>query len=139
MKNTTMKLFALLLVPVCIFALSACAGNKDPWKDARYTEDITLGTGAKSIQVSVKVNENQVNFTILTDQTTLGGALREHALIEGEEGEFGLYVKKVNGVLADYDVDKTFWSFYQDGNYMLVGVDSAEILGGEQFEIVYSK
>ena len=50
-----------------------------------------------------------------------------------------LYVKKVNGILADFDKDQTYWGFYQNGEYLLTGVDTTAIVGGEHFEIVYSR
>ena len=138
-KQTTIKISSLLLALLCIVGLSACRANADPWKSAIYTEDTTFGTGAKIVQVEVQVNENRVTFTINTDKATLGEALIEHALIEGENAQYGLYVKKVNGILADFDKDQTYWGFYQNGEYLLTGVDSTAIVGGEHFEIVYSR
>ena len=69
----------------------------------------------------------------------LGDALSEHDLLEGEEGEFGLYVKKVNGILADYDIDKTYWGLYKNGEYLMTGVDTTEIADGEHYELVKTK
>ena len=40
------------------------------------------------------------------------------------------YVKEVNGIIADYDVDGTYWAFYIDGEYASAGVDSTEITEG---------
>ena len=69
----------------------------------------------------------------------MGDALVEHKLIEGEESQYGLMVLKVNGMTADYDIDQTYWAFYQNGEYMMSGVDSTAIVCGEYFEIVHSK
>ena len=89
--------------------------------------------------VEVKVEEQSVTFTIHTDADTLGEALLEHELIAGEDSQYGIYVKTVNGILADYDIDKSYWGFYQNGEYLMSGVDTTAIVGGEHFEIVYSK
>ena len=43
--------------------------------------------------------------TINTDKEILRDALEEHNLISGEQGAYGLYVKVVNGIKADYDED----------------------------------
>ena len=109
------------------------------WENATYLSDKEFGNGAKNIEVEVEVNGQSVTFTINTDADTLGAALLEHNLITGENGQFGMYVKTVNGILADYDVNKSYWGFYQNGEYLMSGVDSTNISGGEHFEIVYSK
>ena len=52
---------------------------------------------------------------IHTDQETVGAALLELGLIAGEESEYGLFIKTVNGLTADYDTDGVYWAFYIDG------------------------
>ncbi len=131
-----------LLTLITVFStLFSCAptDKSDPWKDAIYTEDKTFGEGEITVSVTVEVGEHKVVFTINTDKTILGDALTEHSLIDGEESEFGLYLKVVNGITADYDIDASYWAFYKDGEYMPVGVDSAEILDGESYSLVYTK
>lgn len=131
-------LICLLLVTVMLFA--ACNTNKvdaeGRWADAVYLNDTEFGEGSKTVKVTVKAGDDEVIFTIHTDKTYLGDALLEHELIDGDQGEFGLYVKKVNGILADYDIDKTYWGFYKNGEMMMVGVSSAEIADGESYELV---
>ena len=39
-------------------------------------------------------------------------------------------VRKVNGIVADYDVDKTYWSFFINGEMAMTGVDGTEIEDG---------
>ena len=100
------------------------------WEDAKYLTDTELGQGATTLIVEVKADGRQVTFTIHTDKVTVGEAMQEHGLREGEDSEFGLYVKKVNGILTDYDVDQTYWGFYIDGEYAMTGVDSTDIQEG---------
>ena len=57
---------------------------------------------------------NDTQFEIHTDKKTVGEALLDLGLIAGEDSEYGLYVKTVNGVTADYDTDQTYWAFYVD-------------------------
>ena len=109
------------------------------WKDATYREDQTFGNGAKTIKVTVKAENASVTFTVKTDKENLADALLEHKLVEGEDGAYGLYIKKVNGMLADYDVNQTYWSFQIDGVAQMNGVSDAKIQGGESFELVYAK
>ena len=139
MKKTAALLSVLLLA--AIFVLSACntVDAEGLWENATYRRDMEFGKGATTVYVEVKAGDNSVTFTINTDKETLGDALIEHDLISGEEGQFGLYVKKVNGITADYDVDASYWGFYKDGEYMLTGVDTTVIADGEHYELVYTK
>ena len=137
-QTKSQAVICLLLLAVMIF--TACTAEKvspeGKWADATYLSDTELGKGEKTVTVTVKSGENEVSFTIHTDKTYLGDALLEHKLIEGDESEFGLYVKKVNGIIADYDVDKTYWGFYKNGEMMMTGVSAAEFADGESYELV---
>ena len=103
------------------------------------TENTTLGTGENTLTVTVGAEEKSIDFTIRTDKTVVGDALKEHKLIDGEEGPYGLYVKVVNGIEADYDKDQSYWSFEKDGEAMLTGVDSTEFKDGDCYELVRTK
>lgn len=111
----------------------------DLWDSATYNSDAEFGEGDKTVEVEVRVEDKSVTFTIHTDADTLGDALLENGLIVGENGAYGLYVKTVNGMLADYDIDGSYWSFYENGEMMMTGVDGEFIFGGEHYEIIYAK
>ena len=136
------KILSLVTVMLVIsMLLTSCflldkKGDGDVWDNAVYKNDTELGKGSKTVQVEVKAIEKSITFTIHTDKETLGEALFEHDLISGEEGAYGLYVKLVNGIEADYDKDGTFWGFYKNGEMMMVGVDGAVISDGEHYELV---
>ena len=139
MKNTIFTKLSLLLLVAMVLMLASC-NQKDPWSDAVHTENTELGEGEKTVIVDVCVKKHAITFTIHTDAKTLGEALLAHGLIEGEDSQYGMYIKKVNGILADYDVDGSYWGFYKyDGEYMMNGVDTTEINGGEHFQLVYEK
>ena len=72
-------------------------------------------------------------FNISTDKKIVGDALKEHNLIEGDEGQFGLYVKTVDSITYDYDKDSKYWAFYVDGEYAAKGVDKTEIKKGSTY------
>ena len=58
-----------------------------------------LGEGSKEFAFTVADKEgNETHLTIRTDQEIVGDALQELGVIDGEEGEYGLYVKTVNGI-----------------------------------------
>ena len=142
MKKMIRSVVSVVVVLSFVLCLASCNEKIDAeglWENATYRSDKEFGKGEKTVEVEVKVEEQSVTFTINTDADTLGAALLEHELIAGEEGQFGIYVKSVNGIVADYDVDKSYWGFYQNGEYLMSGVDTTAIVGGEHFEIVYSK
>ena len=140
MKTAT-RLTLLLLALVMSLCFVACADveKTGAWETATYDRNTELGEGSKTVTVKVIADEQELVFTIHTDKETLGDALLEHALVDGEQGPYGLYIKKVNGIVADYDADQTYWSFTKNGELMMAGVDSAEIADGEQYELTRTK
>ena len=141
-RNTTRIL--CLLLTLCLLSLTfvACAKKVEKagaWENATYLKDKTFGNGSKTLTVVVKADDQSVTFTIKTDKETVGAALLEHDLIAGEESQYGLYVKTVNGMSADYTVDGYYWAFYKSGDYMMTGVDSTTFADGDQYELVREK
>ena len=140
MKNTMKTLLTAVLCMMMLACMTACTEETTGlWADAKYTEDTELGEGSKTVKVTVEAEDKKVTFTIHTDEAILGDALLQHELIDGDESEFGLYIKQVNGMTADYDVDQTYWGFYQNGEYMMTGVDMTEFADGDQYELVREK
>lgn len=136
------KTLSLLIAVFCVLTFAACKSTPEPstlWANALYTEDTTFGDGETTVEVQVKVIDKTVTFTVNTDKETVGAALVEHGLIAGEESEFGLYLKVVNGITADYDVDQSYWAFYVNGEYAMSGVDTTEITAGATYLLEYTK
>ena len=134
MKNNTKKLFSMLLCMVLIVAIAlfttGCAENKETNSTPTQTQvDVVVkGEGQTTFDFSVVDKDGNVTyFEIHTDKETVGQALLDCQLIEGEEGPYGLYVKTVNGITADYDVDGTYWAFYVNDQYAMSGVDATDI------------
>ena len=97
-------------------------------------QEIVLGDGSVKITVIVvDADGNETNFVVNTDKETVGDALLEQNLIEGEEGDYGLYVKTVNGITADYDTDQTYWAFYINDEYASTGVDATPVTDGDTY------
>ena len=105
--------------------------------EANITE---LGEGKTTFDLLVTNAEGtKKQFAIHTDEKTVGAALLALGLIEGEEGQYGLYVKTVDGITADYDKDQTYWAFYVNGEYATAGVDQTNIDEGAVYSFVISK
>lgn len=101
---------------------------------SNQTEATVLGEGDTVFYVSVTDKEGaETDFEIHTDKGTVGEALLDLGLIEGEEGDYGLYVKTVNGITADYDKDGVYWAFYINGELASTGVSSTAVTEGEQY------
>ena len=138
MKRT----ISIALLIICLFSFVACKESVDAtglWENATYLQDTEFGEGAKTVKVEVKVEEQMITFTINTDKKTVGEALVENDLISGDEGAFGLYVKKVNGIVADYDVNQSYWAFYINGEMAMTGVDMTDIDETAIYRLEYAK
>ena len=71
--------------------------------------------GRKNITVNVVFADGTLNsHTISTSEEYLRGALEQAALIAGEEGEYGLFLKTVGGVTAN-DANQEWWCFTKGG------------------------
>ena len=93
-----------------------------------------LGEGETKFLFTVVDKDGMENaFEIYTNEKIVGDALLKLEMISGEEGAYGLYVKSVNGIVADYDADGTYWAFYINGEYAMSGVDTTTIEEGASY------
>lgn len=126
MKNSTKKwlspmLWAVLLAAVALIA-AGCSG-----------EGQTPGTEKSFTFVAVDLEGRETAFSLTSALETVGEALMEEGLIQGEAGDYGLYVLTVNGITLDWEKDQKYWAFYVDGEYALSGVDTTEIREGSTY------
>lgn len=149
-RITNRRLPLLLLCIMLVFAMSlvmtGCnGGKKDSASDSGTTggvkvEGNVLGEGDTQFTFTVVDGEgNETEFEIHTDKKTVGEALLDAGLIAGEEGDYGLYVKTVNGITVDFEEDGAYWAFYVDGQYASTGVDSTEIKEGASYSFKVEK
>ena len=142
MKNLFKKIaknFLLMaLITAMSFTLSACKKEEPAETPASTTVSYNyqeIGEGEKSFTFIVyDGNGNNTIFTVYTDEKTVGDALMKVGLISGENSDYGLYVKTVNGTTLDYDTDGKYWAFYVNGEYAVSGVDTTEITEGGLYE-----
>jgi len=103
-------------------------------EDGSLIDKTVLGEGATVFVFTVVDAEGVEKFyEIHTDKTVVGDALLELELIAGDVGEFGLYVKTVDGITIDYDTDGKYWAFYINDEYAMTGVDATPITEGESY------
>lgn len=142
MKNYSLQKvlsFLLCIVLIAAMALGTIGCSDTTANDTTATVGTmengkVYGEGSTEFSFTVVDTEGkEVQATIRTDKTTVGEALLDLGLIAGEDGEYGLYVKTVNGTTLDYDKDGKYWAFYIDGEYAMTGVDSTEITAGSVY------
>ena len=144
-KKCSKKLLSFILCNALIVAMAlfttgcnGSTGNSTPSGTGTevnvQADSGQLGEGSTKFNFTVVDKDgNETQFEIHTDKETVGEALMELELIAGEESEYGLYVKTVNGITADYDKDGVYWAFYVNDEYAATGVDSTTITEGDSY------
>ena len=161
-KSTLSLFLCMVLVVAMTLFTTGCNGNTDKTEQAdsqsqtteevvtdsngteetsqESTEVTVLGEGTKQFAFIVVDGEGkETAFEIYTDKEIVGEALQELELIAGDMGDYGLYVKTVNGITVDYDTDKAYWAFYVNGEYATSGVDTIAITEGDTYSFKVEK
>lgn len=140
-RNSMKKMLPLILCIVLIAAMalfaSGCTGSETPAEKpttVTVSDGDILGDGSTAFTVvTTDLDGKETTFEVRTDAETVGEALLDLGVIDGEDGDYGLYIKTVNGLTLDYDKDGKYWAFYIDGEYALTGVDQTEITAGATY------
>ncbi len=95
--------------------------------------------GDKSVTVEV-VHKDEVSrtFHFQTDKEYLGDLLLSEGIVKGEQGQFGLYIREVDGERADFDLDKAYWALFVGEDYATQGADVTPLQDGDSFRLVYT-
>lgn len=131
MKNKK-KLLFLLIPVVLIIAMVAVYFIAKP----KATK------GSKEITITVVDDKGKTtDYELATDAEYLRQAMEEveDLTFSGDESEYGMMVTEVNGIVADYNADGAYWSFYVNEEYAQYGIDSQPVADGDQFKIEYTK
>lgn len=119
---------------------SVSESSVDSSSEADEGSAVSVGEGQTSFEfVVVDKDGNQKLFNVNTDKKTVGEALVDAKLVEGEEGDYGLYVKTVDGITLDYDADGYYWAFYINDEYASTSVDLTDIKDGESYKLKAEK
>ena len=141
-KILSLLLCLALVVAIAVFAGCSKQNDKAPETTAPVAADVSedatkLGQGEKVFTFIAKdADGKETKFEISSDAATVGAALLENNLIAGDESEYGLYVKTVNGITLDYDADHMYWAFYVGDAYAEKGVDATELVAGTTYSFV---
>ena len=129
------KYISIVLCIALIAALFAgCSPAGNAPESNTVTDGQTVGEGAVSFPLSIVDKDgNEINITVNTGKETVGEALMELGIIEGEDGPYGLYMTHVNGIPAIYEEDGSYWAFYINGEYAMTGIELTPIADGEAY------
>lgn len=129
MKNKKTNLIAVIVLVVVLAAAGLLYMKFKPGTTA----------GDKEITVKVSALENgEKSFTYQTDAEYLGEVLTANKLIEGEDGQYGLFITTANGVKAD-DSKQQWWCITKGGEQVNTSVDQTPIQDGDQFELTLTE
>ncbi len=150
MQMTTLKrklsvILCIVLIAAMALLATGCNDNKDtsgsstPDTTVSETQSNVLGEGATKFTFTITDAEGkETSYQINTDKKTVAEALVELDLIAGEESEYGLYVKTVNGITLS-DKDRMFWALYMNGKQLQTGVSSTKITAGATYSFKAEK
>ncbi len=125
-KGLIIALSVILVAIIAVFGVLLAKGELDFQK------------GNKNITVTVVYEDKtEKEFEIFTDAENLGDALFEKKLVPETEHTTGFY-STVDGVRADYMLDKAWWCFTKGGEMTTVGANELPIVDGDEFEITHT-
>ena len=125
MKNKKTNLIAVIVLVVVLAAAGLLYMKFKPGTTA----------GEKEITVKVSALENgEESFTYQTDAEYLGEVLTANKLIEGESGQYGLFITTANGVKAD-DSKQQWWCITKAGEQVNTSADQTPVADGDEFEL----
>ncbi len=95
--------------------------------------------GMKSFTLTIVHGDGtSKDMALKSDADYLGAFLQEEGVISGEMGQYGLYIKEVDGEKAVYEEDNAYWAFYEGEEYANLGIDLTPITEGAVYKLVYT-
>lgn len=104
-----------------------------------FVPQIQPSADVKTVSVTViHADSSEKVFTLETQAETLGQALDEAGLIEGEEGPYGLYILGVDGEIVD-ESKQQWWCLTKGGQQHNQGIDSTVLSDGDAYELTFTE
>lgn len=122
------------ILSIGIGAAAAAAVLGAVWAGSQKPK--TAGQKELTVEVIHKDGSRR-EMTIEVDEPTIGEALLEEGLIEGEEGAYGLFVTTVDGETADFDRDGGWWQLSVNGEEATEGASSLTFEDGDVITWTY--
>ena len=121
-KSTMISIVLLALVVGAVFLI---------WQ--KHSVQSQAGEKTVAVQV-VHGDKSTKDFTLHTDEEYLGAALENEKLIQGTQGQYGLFVTAVDGEKAD-ESKQQWWCLTKGGATVDTGVDTTPIADGDAYEL----
>jgi len=130
MKRNSMKkmlsvLLCMVLIAAMALSMAACGSKEEPK---------TAGSISYTV-VTVDLEGKETVYEITTDKKTVGEELLSRGIIDGDQGDYGLYIKTVNGLTLDWDKDAKYWALYIGEEYAVTGIDQTEAEAGVTYTL----
>lgn len=95
--------------------------------------------GLKKFTVTVVHSDgSSKDFSYKSDEEYLGPVILEEGLVEGEMGDYGLFIKSVDGEQAVWEEDQAYWSVYEGDTLAVTGADQVVLTDGGVYKLVYT-
>ena len=95
--------------------------------------------GRKKFTVTVVHGDgSSKDFKFTSDKEYVGEVLVEEGLISGEMGDYGMYIKIVDGEKAVYEEDAAYWGIFVGEESAMTGIDQIPIEDGVTYKLVYT-
>ena len=138
-KNDFSKIIKLSVIFVLIAALALCMFSCDGKNKDGSEESSSTPTEITITVTVIDDKKDSDSFKITTKADNLGDALLESGRVKGDMDTFGLYIKEVDGLRADFELDGAYWSVSKDGKMLVTGASDTPISDGDKFELTYTK
>ncbi len=142
LKRSLSVILSFVLIAVIALTMYGCGKQTNEQPSEGTTKETVNEQTLSKVSFTFKVTHKDgsiATFNVSSGKKYVGEALIEGKYIAGEDGDYGLYVKTVDGETLDYNTDGMYWAFYEDGNYASKGVDQTEIVAGKTYEFKAEK
>lgn len=142
LKHTLSVMLCLVLIAAMALTMTACKATQPDNTPGTASVASTTEIGEGKTQFTLLVEHkdgSKKEFSVKTDETTVGAALIKANLISGEDSQYGLYIKTVDGETLDFNAGGYYWSFYIGEEYAMTGVDQTEISAGATYALKAQK
>ena len=109
------------------------------WNTNTIITTTTMNTSMVTMSIITTMSTTTTMvFTITTTETTLRAALEQQGLIEGVEGDYGLYIYTVDGETI-HESHHDWWRLTKNGELSELGVDHIQLADGDRYELSFVK
>ncbi len=98
-----------------------------------YTLEVVDNTGATD---TYKGTTDKEYLSELMDELSTAAKNPEFSY-SGSTSSYGLFIETINGLTADYNVDKSYWAIYVNDSYGQYGADAQVVSDGDTYSFKY--